>query len=133
MKNILFLIACLSLTLGAFGKDKKLVIIAGKQSHPPLMHEFRAGCLILQKSLASVKGLRVELHTNHWVSNEATLEDADAIFIYSDGKVRHPAVQDDHLETLGRLMKKGVSLGCAHYGVEVVPDQAGAEIGRAHV
>lgn len=127
MKNILFLIACLSLTLGAFGKDKKLVIIAGKQSHPPLMHEFRAGCLILQKSLASVKGLRVELHTNHWVSNEATLEDADAIFIYSDGKVRHPAVQDDHLETLRRLMKKGVSLGCAHYGVEVVPDQAGAE------
>jgi type 1 glutamine amidotransferase len=127
MKNILLLLACVSLTLGAVAKDKKLVIIAGNKSHPPLRHEFRAGCLILEKGLAKVKGLQVELHTNHWVSNEATLEDADAIFIYSDGKVRHPAVQDDHLATLTRLMKKGVSLGCAHYGVEVVPDQAGKE------
>ncbi|CAN5475231.1 hypothetical protein BH23VER1_BH23VER1_21530 [soil metagenome] len=29
-------------------ESKKLVLIAGKPSHPPLMHEFRAGCLLLQ-------------------------------------------------------------------------------------
>lgn len=127
MKNLLLLLACLPLTAGAAAKDKKLVIIAGKMSHPPLMHEFRAGCMILEKCLRDVKGLTVELHTNHWVANEATLEDADAIFIYSDGKQRHPAVQENHLETLRRLMAQGVSLGCAHYGVEVVPEQAGKE------
>ena len=39
--------------------DKKIVLIAGKPSHPPGMHEFRAGCLLLQQSLAGVKGVRV--------------------------------------------------------------------------
>ena len=36
---------------------KKLVLIAGKPSHPPRMHEFRAGSLLLQKCLASVPWL----------------------------------------------------------------------------
>ncbi|MBG85988.1 MAG: hypothetical protein CMO80_03685 [Verrucomicrobiales bacterium] len=126
MKKLLILFT-LSLILSASAEDKKLVIIAGNRSHPPLMHEFRAGCIILERCLQSVKGLTVELHTNNWVSNEATLEDADAIFIFSDGKKRHPAVQGDNLKTLERLIKKGVSLGCAHYGVEVVPEQAGKQ------
>ena len=33
--------------------DKRIVLIAGKPSHPPGMHEFRAGCLLFQKALAS--------------------------------------------------------------------------------
>ena len=28
------------------GADKRIVLIAGKPSHPPGMHEFRAGCLL---------------------------------------------------------------------------------------
>ena len=128
MKRLFFfLTACFAFVGAASAKDRKLVIIAGQQSHPPLMHEFRAGSLILEKCLQGVKGLTVEVHTNGWVSNEATLEDADAIFIYSDGKNRHPAVQGDHLARLGRLIRKGVGFGCAHYGVEVVPTQAGRE------
>jgi len=126
-RRLLLFSLCVAFAGGAMAKDRKLVIIAGKQSHPPLMHEFRAGSLILEKCLKNVPGLTVEVHTNHWVSNEATLEDADAIFIYSDGKVRHPAVQGDHLKLLTRLIAKGVGFGCAHYGVEVVPDQAGRQ------
>ena len=30
---------------------KKLVLIAGKPSHPPLMHEFRAGSILLEQCL----------------------------------------------------------------------------------
>ena len=128
MKKILVLFAlCAAVAGDAIGKDRKLVIIAGKMSHPPLMHEFRAGSLILEKCLREVPGLTVEVHTNGWVANEATLEDADGIFIYSDGKVKHPAVQGDHLKRLSRLIGKGVGFGCAHYGVEVVPKQAGKE------
>ena len=52
------------------GETKKLVLIAGKPSHPPLMHEFRAGCFLLQQCLKGVEGLSVDVHTEGWVSDE---------------------------------------------------------------
>jgi hypothetical protein len=128
MKKLFTLLSlCVAFAGNLSGKDRKLVIIAGNVSHPPLMHEFRAGCLLLEKCLQGVSGLTVEVHTNHWVSNPATLEDADAIFIYSDGRQKHPAVQEDHLKILGRLIGKGIGFGCAHYAVEVAPELGGEE------
>jgi hypothetical protein len=130
MKTILLLLlfSILGAVAQAAAPSRKLVIIAGKPSHPPLMHEFRAGSLLLEKCLKQgYPQLRVEVHTNGWVSDEKTFADADAIFIYADGGAKHPAVVDGHLETLRALMRKGVGLGCGHYGVEVVPDQAGKE------
>ena len=90
---------------------RKLVIIAGKPSHPPRMHEFRAGSLLLQKSLANVPGLVVEVETMGWVKDEKTFEDADAVVIYCDGGGNHPAVQGNHPQILDALAKKGVGLG----------------------
>jgi type 1 glutamine amidotransferase len=106
---------------------KKLVLIAGKPSHPPLMHEFRAGSMLLEACLKEVPGLVVERHDQGWVADESTFADADAVVIYSDGGGKHPAVVDGHLETLKALMARGVGFGCMHYGVEVVPAQAGKE------
>jgi len=40
---------------------KKLVLIAGKPSHPPMMHEFRAGTILLEKRLQGIEGLTIEL------------------------------------------------------------------------
>jgi len=83
-----------------------------------------------------VKGLKTTLILNGWpsktvdgqkVDDNSVFEGADAIFIYSDGGGRHLAVQNDRLEVLRGLMKKGVSLGLAHYAVEVVPEKGGAE------
>lgn len=105
----------------------KLVFIAGKPSHPPGMHEFRAGSMLLQKCLAAMPGLVVDRHEMGWVKDEATFADADAVVIYADGGKGHPAVQGNHLETLKGLMAKGVGFGCMHYGVEVVPDLGGKE------
>jgi hypothetical protein len=123
--------AVLSLAPGAHGRTadgrQKLVLIAGKPSHPPRMHEFRAGALLLQKALAQTANLTVEVHDNGWVKEERTFEDADAIVIYADGGGGHPAVQGDHLQKLDALAKKGVGIGMMHYGVEVVPDKGGAE------
>ncbi|HEY1172744.1 MAG TPA: ThuA domain-containing protein [Verrucomicrobiae bacterium] len=131
MKRILslLLLALLatSLTATAADQNRKLVIIAGKPSHPPLMHEFRAGSLLLQKCLQGYPGLTVEVHTNGWVSDEKTFDTADAIFIYADGGGGHPAVQGNHLETLKKHIARGVGFGCGHYGVEIVPAQAGKE------
>lgn len=116
--------------------DRKLVMIAGPVSHPPLMHEFRAGSMLLQKRLEAVPGLKTVLITNGWptkiaagkrVDDNAVFEGADAIFIYSDGGPNHLALRPERLELLRGLMKRGVSLGCAHYAVEVPADRGGAE------
>lgn len=108
-------------------RPRKIVLISGKPSHPPGMHEFRAGAIILEERLKAVAGLVVERHEMGWVENETVFDDADAVLIYSDGGRKHPAVQGNHLTTFGKLVARGVGLGCMHYGVEVLKDDAGAE------
>ena len=108
--------------------DKRIVLIAGKPSHPPGMHEFRAGCLLFQKALASVPGITVQVYDLGWpskmvdgvrVDDNTVFENADAVLIYADGKRGHPAIQGEHLEIVEALAARGVGLGFAHYAVEV--------------
>jgi type 1 glutamine amidotransferase len=47
-----------------------------------------------------------------------------------NGGGAHAAVQDDHLQILDGLAKKGVGLAMAHYGVEVPKEKGGAEFLR---
>ncbi len=126
---LLALLAATAVSLQAVTPEgkQKLVLIAGKPSHPPGMHEFRAGSMLLEKCLKSVPNLVVDRHEMGWVSDEKTFADADAVVIYADGGGKHPAVVDGHLETLRALIAKGVGFGCMHYGVEVVAGQAGKE------
>jgi len=129
-------IACVALLCGISGEalaktadgKQKLVIIAGKPSHPPRMHEFRAGSLLLAKALASVPGLAVDLGDHGWVKDEKTFDDADAVVIYADGGKGHPALQHDHLATLAKLIDRGVGFGCMHYGVEIPADTGGPSL-----
>jgi hypothetical protein len=135
IRSPLFLVlVAVALAVPAFAKTadgkQKLVFIAGKPSHPPRMHEFRAGVLLLTKALANTPGLVVEAHDQGWVKDEKSFDDADAVVIYADGNKGHPAVQGDHLATLDALAKKGVGIGMMHYGVEVVPEQAGEQFKR---
>ncbi len=132
----LALVAFAALTSLVSAADRKLVMIAGPVSHPPLMHEFRAGSMLLQKRLEGFPGLKTLLITNGWptkvvdgkrVDDNSLFDEADALFIYSDGGANHLAVRPERLEVLRGLMKKGVSLGLAHYAVEVVPDKGGPE------
>ena len=51
--------------------DKTLILIAGRPSHGPGEHEFRAGSLLLQKALADVSGLTVQVITNGWPTKMA--------------------------------------------------------------
>lgn len=123
------LLGCLSSPASAATEDgrHKLVLIAGSPSHPPLMHEFRAGTLLLEKWLANVPGLLVDRHDNGWVTDEKSFEDADAIVVFSDGGPKHPFVVEGRLAKLQPLIDRGVGFGCMHYGVEVVPEAAGNE------
>ena len=98
---------------------KKLVLIAGKPSHPPGMHEFNAGCLLLQKCLAGIPGLEVSVHPNGWVSDESVLDTADAVVIYADGGNGHPALAvPGRKEKIQKLVDRGGSVMMMHYAVQ---------------
>ena len=107
---------------------KRLLLIAGKPSHPPGMHEFRAGALLFQSALSGFPGLQVEVYSNGWptrveggqaVPDNSVFAGAAAVVIFADGGGGHPAVQADHLQFLNGLADRGVGLGVSHYGVEV--------------
>jgi type 1 glutamine amidotransferase len=131
MKRPLFTLAlgCGLLGLAAFSEaaDRKLILIAGKPSHPPGMHEFRAGSLLLQKCLAQVPGLTTLVYSNGWPTDESVFQGADAVVIYADGGNGHPALQQEHMKFIDDLVKKGVGFGCMHYACEVPKDKAGKE------
>jgi type 1 glutamine amidotransferase len=110
---------CSLLGTSLLAQDKQIILLAGKPSHGPGDHEFNAGCLLLQKCLANVPGVQVQVHSMGWPKDESVLEHADAILIYADGGQGHPAIQQERMQTLDRLAAKGVGIGCAHYGVEV--------------
>jgi type 1 glutamine amidotransferase len=129
MKKILITLTLLTLFAVTRGlaDDKKIVFIAGKPSHGPGEHEHRAGLLLFQKCLADFPGVQVEVCSNGWPADDAVFTGAAAVVIYSDGGDGHPALQGDHLKTLGALMDKGVGLACIHYAVEPTQEKGQKE------
>ena len=113
---LLSLIVCTP--IAGHAGDKRIVLIAGKPSHGPGEHEFRAGALLLQKCLAGFPGIQVEVYTNDWPTDSAVLQGAAAVVIFSDGGARHPATQTNRLALLNGLMKQGVGFACLHYACE---------------
>ena len=135
----LVILGLLVLAIPARTADKRIVLIAGKPSHPPGMHEFRAGCLLLQKALSGVPGVKVDVYDLGWpattvdgnrVDDDAALEGADAILIYADGGRGNPAIQGERMKIIDALAKKGVGLGFGHYGVEVPAGAPGEAMQR---
>jgi type 1 glutamine amidotransferase len=126
--GLVFLAAVIVAVLPVRAADKRIVLIAGRPSHPPGMHEFRAGCLLFQKALSGVPGVTVQVYDMGWpakmvegarVDDSAALDGADAVLIYSDGGKGHPAIQGERMKVIDALAAKGVGLGFGHYGVEV--------------
>ncbi len=113
-------------------ETKKIVIVAGKPSHPPRMHEFNAGVQLLVKCLASVEEVEAKYVLNGWPKDESIFAGADAVIFYMDGGGRHEVVQEKgrRLKIIDGWAKQGVGLGFMHYGVEIIPDQAGDEFKR---
>jgi type 1 glutamine amidotransferase len=107
--------------------DKKIILVAGGASHGSGDHEHRAGCLLFQACLDKVPGIKTEVYTGGWVPDAKVFDGADAIVIYSDGGGGHPFIQQNRLQVLAELMKKGVGLGCVHYAVEVPKEKGGKE------
>ena len=129
MRTLLLLLAFAASGSLAFAKPT-IVIIAGPPSHPSGQHEFSAGASLLARALNEQSGLDLQavVVTNGWPKDESVLNGAKAVVCYADGGPKHPFI--GHLDKVDALAKAGVGIMCMHYGVEVVPDQAGAEFTR---
>jgi len=137
--SLLFTVSVCGVSLGQQPKAAKIVIIAGKPSHPPRMHEFNAGVQLISKSLKDFKDLDVHMCLSDpgrkhggWPKDESVFEGAKAIVFYMDGGGGHEVVKEDgrRLKLVDEWAKQGVGLGFMHYGVEVVAEQAGEEFER---
>jgi len=107
-------------------KPTKIVLIAGKKSHGPGDHEYEQGVALLKDCLdhtTNVSGLKTEVYLDGWPDDARTLEDADTILYYSDGadhgEKYHPLLREERLETINRLMRRGVGFIAIHYTVFV--------------
>ncbi len=105
---------------------KKIVLIPGKDSHGVGEHEHLGGCQLLAKLLNEhVPGVTAIVTEQGWPSDTTVLNDADAIFMYSDGGDGHMVIP--HLAHIDELMKKGVGLMNLHYAVEIPKDKGGQQ------
>src|SRR5437773_7936051 len=102
----------------ATAEDTKIVLIAGKPSHGAGQHEFNAGTKLLVGCLQKIKGVNPVFVGGGWPADEAVFDGAKAVVFYMDGGSAHPMIQSNRLETMQKLMDKGVGLVCLHYAVE---------------
>src|SRR5262249_46084023 len=97
-------------------------------SHGAGEHEFNAGTLLLEKCLRQTKDVEPVVVKGGWPQDESIFDGARAIVLYMDGGAKHPIITGSRLETLGRLMQKGVGMACLHYAVEVPKENGGPQL-----
>ncbi len=103
---------------------KKIVFIAGRQSHGFGAHDHQAGCMLLAKAVnENVPGAKAVVFTGGWPKDDAALDDADCIVMYGDGGGGHMVMKK--LERMADIAKKGTGIVCIHYAVEVPKGDAG--------
>src|SRR5262249_48367174 len=99
--------------------QKKIVLIAGPiTGHPKEAHEYEKNVILLKHLLETSPDLQgqvhVEAHFKGWPADPSTLDNADTIFITSDGTDReeknHPLYVADHLQVIERQVKRGCGL-----------------------
>ena len=121
----------LAMAAGA-ATPKKIVILAGRKSHPPGAREYLKSAKLLKVMLErSTPGARVELHFNGWPENAATLDTADSLVTISDGQDGHlgspvPFMTPERMAIIERQMKRGCGFGLIHFST-FAPDAYGPQ------
>ncbi len=106
---------------------KKVVMVAGKQSHGHGAHEHNAGVLLLKKCLDELPETINAAYLDGWPDDPTAFDNADTILQFSDGGGRNPMIQKDRLQKISKLMDEGTGLVIIHYAVEVPKDRGGPE------
>lgn len=105
-------------------QKKKIVFVAGKDSHGRGDHEFKAGCHLLARLLnESRPDIDAVVTDNGWPEDLSIFDGADVIVMYSDGADGHMVIP--HLEEVDKLVKKGIGIVAMHYAIEVPKGKAG--------
>ena len=107
------------------GADKKVVFVAGPKSHGFFAHEHAAGCKLLAEHLeaANLYIETVVVTDGGYPKDASVFDGADAVVVACDGGVRH--LLNQNLSEFDQVMRRGVGLGCIHYGVETTKGPAG--------
>jgi len=114
---------------------KKVVLIAGKKSHGPGVHEYEKDVKLLKHFLdtsPNTKHIKAEAHFDGWPQDPKTLDDADTIVLLSDGLDKqypldqHPFLKGDHLQVIERQVRRGCGLVVIHWPMWV-PSHVGQE------
>ena len=105
----------------------RLVLVAGRPSHAPGFHEFRAGARLLARCLADVPDLEVQVEEEGRMPGMSP-SDVAAVVIFSDGGPTHPLLEGDRLTQLGALARAGVGIGLMHYALEAPVGHGASEL-----
>jgi type 1 glutamine amidotransferase len=103
---------------------KKIVLVAGRQSHGPGDHEFFAGCAILMKMLQQTPGVFPVMARDGWPKKPETFENAKSVVFYMDGGDGHPILHKGHKEVVQKLIDAKVGFVNLHYAVEYPKSQS---------
>ena len=126
---LVVLCAAMGASVFAESAKKNVLMIAGRPSHGPGEHEHNAGIQLFAKCLGQGAADRVEVkvHLNAEWPSAGEFAKADTVVIYSDGGGGHPALTGDHLDQLGKEMKRGAGFVCLHYAVEPTTEKGNKE------
>ncbi|MCW1925350.1 ThuA domain-containing protein [Luteolibacter arcticus] len=123
MKILLTAVVSLSAVLAAAAAEpKRILFLAGDNSHAWGQHKHLAGSTLLGDSLEETPGIAAKVVTA-W-PDAATLAKADALVIYADGWHAHPA--NDKLAELEAFMNAGKGLVALHWatGIQAADPEA---------
>lgn len=94
---------------------KRIVFIAGPDSHRYGEHEHIAGCQLLANRFNTLPDVKAEVIKNKWPDDDAILSSADAVVVYSDGGEFN--VTDGYKDSIQKLANSKVGLAFVHYAV----------------
>jgi len=136
MKRI-FIGLLIFLFLGNISKAEeqtKIVLLAGAKSHGPGHHEYIKTVRLLKTMLdnAGIEGLETEIYLNGWPDHPSALEEADLIFITSDGQDGDkfspvPFMTDERMKIIEKQIDRGCGLFTYHFST-FAPDKYGPQI-----
>ena len=102
--------------------EKKILFLAGSDSHGWGAHQHFGGTTILSKGMRE-STLPVEVKVIREWPDEETLLQQDALVIYADGWGSHPA--NGHLDSLQKFMNQGGGLTVIHWATGLGSPDAG--------
>ncbi len=117
-------LAAVSISLAA--APAKIVLVAGKPSHGPGLHEHMAGFRLLEKWLIENKAAPVVVGGG-WPADESVFDGASAVVLFMDGGKKHELLAGNRMETMQRLAARGTGIAMLHYALEIPKEQGGPQ------